>query len=444
MKKNINSLYFHTNWYLLSLGILLLYIISFFFNWLFFITNILLLCWIIITVIDFLLLFTKKNGIIGQRITHHKHNLGEQNSIELDLKNEYSFNVHASIYEELPAIFQIRNFKINQSLPAKKSTRIAYFVRPFQRGVINFGNTLILITSPLKLVVKKEKLITDCNVLVYPSIATLKHWQIVATSNYQNMQGNKIIKKMGQSMEFDQIKDYTIGDDIRNINWKASARSVHTKVNNFIDLKSQDIYCIVDKGRNMQAKFEGMTYLDYAINAALVFSKIAIMKDDKAGLISFAHKVDPYIKAAKSHKQMNLINEYLYQLQTNFAETSYEHLYYSLSKNITNRSFCLIISNFDSLISLQRQLPYLIQINKKHLVCVVLFENTEIKALQDAKIQSIQDIYEQTIANQFDYEKRLIIKELKKHGIIGLLTTPSTLTANVINKYLELKHKQAI
>ena len=91
-------------------------------------------------------------------------------------------------------------------------------------------------------------------------------------------------------MEFEHIKEYVVGDDFRTVNWKATARRGALMVNNYQDEKSQQVFCLIDKGRVMKMPFEGMTLLDYAINASLAMSSVAIKKDDKAGLITFQHK----------------------------------------------------------------------------------------------------------------------------------------------------------
>ena len=102
--------------------------------------------------------------------------------------------------------------------------------------------------------------------------------------------GVKKIRRLGHTMEFDQIKEYVRGDDIRSINWKATARSNQLMVNQFQDEKSQQVINIIDTGRVMKMPFDGLQLLEYAINTSLVISNIAILKDDKAGLLTFSNK----------------------------------------------------------------------------------------------------------------------------------------------------------
>jgi uncharacterized protein (DUF58 family) len=245
-------------------------------------------------------------------------------------------------------------------------------------------------------------------------------------------------------MEFEQIKEYVPGDDYRTVNWKATARKGSLMTNNYTDERSQQIYCAVNKGRVMKMPFDGMSLLDYAVNASLVLSNVALGKQDKAGLITFAENLDTFLPADKKPTQMNLVLEALYKQRTRFLESDFEKLFSVIRNRITHRSLIILFTNFESLESLQREMSSLKRIAKYHLLVVVFFENTELKKLQEVHAATMEDIYIKTIAEKFAFEKKLMVKELIANGIISILTTPENLTVNTINKYLELKNKLSI
>jgi uncharacterized protein (DUF58 family) len=234
------------------------------------------------------------------------------------------------------------------------------------------------------------------------------------------------------------------GDDYRTIYWKATARLGDFIVNTYSDERSQQVYCIINKGRVMKMPFAGMTLLDYAINASLVLSNVALQKQDKAGLITFAQQLDAFVAADKKPTQINNILETLYKQQTNFLEPDFEKLFSVVRNRITQRSLLVLFTNFESFESLERELPSLKKLARYHLLMVVFFENTELKELTESKAATTEDIYIKTIAEKYRYEKQLIVKELQKYGIISVLSTPQRLTVSSLNKYLELKNKQSI
>ena len=281
-------------------------------------------------------------------------------------------------------------------------------------------------------------------VKVYPSYVQMRRYQLLAVSNRLQEAGVKRMRRLGHSMEFEQIKEYVSGDDYRTINWKATARKTDLMVNNYTDERSQQIYCIINKGRVMKMPFDGMTLLDHAINASLVLSNVALVKQDKAGLITFAENLDSFLPADKKPTQMNLLLEALYKQQTHFLEPDFEKLYSVIRNRITHRSLLILFTNFESIESLEREMPSLKRIAHYHLLLVVFFENTELKSVAERKAVTLEDIYIKTIAEKFAFEKRLMVKELHKNGIASILTTPENLTVNTINKYLELKTRMSI
>ena len=243
----------------------------------------------------------------------------------------------------------------------------------------------------------------------------------------------------GHTMEFEQIKEYVAGDDIRTLNWKATAKKNSLMVNQFQDEKSQNIYMAIDKGRTMKMPFNDMSLLDYAINATLVLSNVILKKHDKAGIFSFSKKVENRVVSEKRTSQMQLILENLYNVKTDFFESDYSRLYADIKKNINQRSLIILYTNFETLEGLNRQIPYLKGIAKSHLLVVVFFQNTELLKITHQKALNIQQIYDKVIAEKFIFEKKLIVNELKKYGIYSVLTTPENLTLDTINKYLEIK-----
>jgi uncharacterized protein (DUF58 family) len=272
----------------------------------------------------------------------------------------------------------------------------------------------------------------------------MRRYQLLAAANRLQEAGVQKLRKLGHSMEFEQIKEYVRGDDYRTLNWKATARRGDFMVNNFTDERSQQIYCLVNKGRTMKMPFEGMTLLDYAINATLVLSNTAILKQDKAGVITFAEQIDAFLPADKKPGQMNQVLELLYRQETNFLEPDFEKLFSIIRNRITQRSLLILFTNYESFESLERDLPSLKRIAHYHLLIVIFFENTELQQLAEGHAATIEDIYIKTIAEKYRHEKKLIAKELQKHGIISVRTTPQKLTINALNKYLELKNRQSI
>ncbi|WP_405395999.1 DUF58 domain-containing protein [Maribacter sp. Asnod2-G09] len=441
MKKVFKNIFLQKRFFLVLTGIILCFLVSYIFENISFIAKLLFYLFLALILVDIILLFLSKGNIIADRIVPDKLSNGDENNIKIQVTNQYLFSSRVNIIDELPFQFQKRDFNFSSSLKSGEQKFYTYNVRPVERGVYSFGNLNIFATSPIGFLAKKYTYDQDKEVPVYPSFLQLRKYDLLAFSNRLLEFGIKKIRRIGHTMEFEQIKDYIQGDDIRNINWKATAKRGQLMVNQFQDEKSQPIYSIIDKGRVMKMPFNSLSLLDYAINATLIISSIALKKNDKAGMFAFSNKLENRVVAERRSSQMNLILETLYNLNTNFVESDFSRLYIDVKRNLPQRSLLLLYTNFETLDALHRQLPYLQAIAKQHLLVVIFFENTELVAYAKEKPNSTLEIYEQAIAEKFIYEKQFVVNELRKYGIQTILTKPEDLTINTINKYLEIKAK---
>lgn len=421
------------------MGVITCFILSFFFPALYSASWYIFFILLVFTSIDFILLFASGDKIKANRNTPEKLSNGDENEIIIKISNQYTFPITINVVDEIPFQFQVRNFTINKKIKAQDKTDLNYFLRPTERGEYSFGNLNIYANSTLKLISKRYTFDNGQMVPTYPSYIQLRKYDLIAFSNKLFQHGLKKIRRIGHTMEFEQIKEYVQGDDMRTINWKATAKKNALMINQFQDEKSQNVYMVIDKGRVMKMPFNGLSLLDYAINATLVLSNVILKKNDKAGMFAFSKKVENRVVAERRSSQMNLIMENLYNIKTNYFESDFSRLYVDVKKHINQRSLIVLYTNFETLDGLNRQLPYLKGIAKNHLLMVVFFKNTELDDLIHKKAENIQEVYDKVIAEKFDFEKRLIVNELRKYGIYALLTQPESLTIDTINQYLEIK-----
>ena len=445
MKQFYKSYYLTPLFFIAGAAVCFVFALSFFFAPLFILGKIFIAVLVLLILFDTLLLYTKQKALLAVRNCNERFSNGDKNPVNIALQSNYAFPVVVKIIEELPTQLANKTQAIEVFiLKGNDSVVKEYIVTPTERGEYYFGNTLAFITSPLKLVQRRFEFNTEQVIFVYPSYIQMQKFSLSAISNSLQQVGSKRVRKLGNSVEFEQIKEYVQGDDYRTINWKATARKSQLMVNTYVDEKSQQVFCLIDKSRNMKMPFEGLTLLDYAINASLALSNVAIQKQDKAGLICFAEKIDSFVQPDRKQMQMETLLQQLYKQETQFKDADFEALYAQVRNRVKQRSLLILFTNFESEYSLQRQLPYLKQMAHYHLLLVVFFENTEIKKLLEKDAANTEEIYIQTIADKFLYEKKLMLKELRHNGITAVLTTPANLTINTINKYLEIKKRQEL
>ena len=335
---------------------------------------------IVLFLVDIALLYTSKSAhkIKANRVLPERFSNGDNNTVKLYLVNHFPFKISIALIDELPIQFQKRDFLEKFTLSPRQERNFNYQVRPVNRGEYNFGALNVFARSPIGLISRRFIFDQDTMVKVYPSFIEMRKFELMAISNRLTEIGVKKIRKIGYQMEFDQIRDYISGDDYRTINWKATARKSHLMVNQYQDEKSQQIFSLIDMGRTMKMPFNGMTLLDYAINTSLVISNIAMLKHDKAGLFTYSSTINSMVPAARNGRHLQSIMEVLYKQKTDFKEQNLELLYAQIKRKIHHRSLMMLYTNFESLSSARRQIPFLQSLAKNHLLVVVFFENTEV------------------------------------------------------------------
>lgn len=414
-------------------------LLSYWFNGLFAIGLLALAGLGIVLLLDAISLWRGGQRVVAARKLPEKFSNSDPNELPIHIKNNYRFAITADVIDEIPIQFQKRDFNKTLSIPAKEDATFTYELRPTERGEYYFGNLNVYASSGLKLLKRRYKFEKDQMVKVYPSFIQMKKYAFLALDNRLTLHGMKKIRRIGHTMEFEQIKDYVLGDDVRTINWKATAKRASLMVNQFQDEKSQPIYSLIDASRTMKMPFNGLTLLDYAINSTLAFSNIALKKKDKVGMITFAEGIKNHLPASSKKTHLTTILEVLYNIETKFLDGDFGTLYNQVKRKVTQRSLLLLYTNFEHISAMERQMGYLKALSRKHILVVIFFKNTELDELISSPAEDVQTIYHKTIAQKSDYDKKVMATTLEKYGIQTILTAPEDLTVNTINKYLEIK-----
>jgi uncharacterized protein (DUF58 family) len=390
---------------------------------------------------DLRLLYSRNPAVASRRMNSRFSN-GDENPVQITVHNPYGFPVRLRIIDEIPVGFQVRDMQLRADVGAGEKHRLEYLLRPVRRGVYAFGDTHVFYQTPVGLTERRiTRKVTpgEHQVQVYPAYLELQRYELQAIAEAYSTTGTRLMRTEALSLEFDQIRDYTTGDDPRAVNWAATARRNKLMVNQYTEERAQAIYSVIDTGRVMKMPFGGMTLLDYAINATLAVSKIALSKHDKPGLLTWSSGVEQFVKADVRKAQLHYLNETLYHLKTGFHESNLESLYVGVRRFIPSRSTLLLYTNIETLHALSRVMGTLQQLGRRHLLIVILFENIEVSAFRSGRSESLDALYDKAVAEDRILEKERIVLSLRKAGIRTLLTPPEELTTSAINRYLMLK-----
>lgn len=388
---------------------------------------------------DLFLLFGRHHGMDGQRHTLERWSNGDENPVSLILRSGYGIPVHLRVLDELPFQFQRRDLVFRGDVDAWGTRTFDYTVRPVARGVYRYGAVRVFASTRIGLVERRFSLDRAKEVAVYPSYLHLRRYELLAISDRLTLAGIKRIRRIAQHAEFERIKEYVPGDDRRTVNWKATARRGRLMVNQYQDERAQQVIGLIDTGRVMKMPFEGLTLLDRAINATLVMASVAMTKEDRAGLITFSNTVHDVLPPKRDRGHLRAIMEVLYGQGTDHKETDIEALYATVRRRVDQRSLLLLFTNYESRVGLERQLPYLRRLARRHLVVPIFFLNTELEQDLQERPADTEMVYIRTVTERMVQEKRAMARELELHGMPAVLCRPQDLSVSVLNRYLEIK-----
>lgn len=442
--KRVKPFYLEQRFFWAGFFVVGLFALGFPFPFLFTLAKVILALLFALLIVDIWYLSSNHKSLRAERIVPERLSLGDQNLVTLNLESFFPHTIYFKIIDELPIPFQAPQNGLEIKLPPRTPKTLSYYIRPVHRGEFQFGRFLVFAKSMFGLLAYRFTFDEGVTVKVYPSYIQLKKYDLLAISNHLKELGIRKIRQPGHNKDFDHIRHYVQGDERRFINWKASARKNELMVNHYEEEKGQEIFALIDKGRAMKMPFENMSLLDYAINATLVLSNIVIKKQDKAGVITFNSKIEELMAPSRSPSQMVKITELLYNQDTQFQESGFDVILPQILQITRKRSLLILFTNFEHHAQMERQIPFLKQLSRNHVLVVIFFKNTELEELALAPASTVQDIYRKTIAKKLLREKQQIVKSLNALGIFTVLTKPKDLTLDTINKYLLLKSQGVI
>ncbi len=399
----------------------------------------------VLALVDVVLLWGARGGLRGAREVPRPLSIGEDNPVGVRIESTYRFPVRARVIDERPVEFQARDRGEVVVLAPRGHAERAYTLRPTRRGAYAFGTLHLYAASPLGLVLRRFRAAKGEEAVVYPSVVQMRRFALLAATNRLTEAGQTRLRRLGLSSDVDQVRPYVSGDDRRAVNWKATARRGGAlAVNQYTDERAQPVYVLLDMGRAMRSPFEGLTLLDHAINAGLVLLSVALGRGDRAGLVAFDTSVSTVVPAERQAGQLARLLEALYRLETSFGDPSFEAVLAAAPRAMRQRGLVVLFTNADTRVGLRRQLPYLRRLARQHRLLVVLFENTGLDAVLDRPAARVSDVYVKAVAEGLDAEKREVARELERLGIGVLLTHPSRVTADAVNRYLAAKARGEI
>jgi uncharacterized protein (DUF58 family) len=372
--------------------------------------------------------------------------IGEENEVQIHISHHAPREITFQIKDEYPPELELRGDRLLIATPKRRIAREAeamagYRLYAASRGDYGFGDIIIRWRGPWGLVVKQARLPAAERIKVYPNINEARRHELSARRNRQLLFGLRKTRVRGQGREFESLRDYVRGDEIRNISWTATARRGRLITKQYQIERNQSIVVMLDAGRLMTSRIEHLSKLDHAINAALAIGYVATSGGDNVGLLVFNRQVVTYLPPQRGHTQLLAMTEALYNVRAEMIEPSYARAFQYLSQNCKKRSLVVILTDLVDRDASADLLAYTSALLPRHLPLIVTIGDNDLRALVSQEPKAVADVYRQSVAEELLQQREEALGRIIELGGLALDVPAGQLSFQLVNKYLEVKER---
>jgi len=363
--------------------------------------------------------------------------LGVRQRVLVKVSNESTSRQQLWLTDSPSAQLQIRGLPVKAELPPGEHFVVRYHIIPLQRGLAEFGKVCCRILSPFKLWEKNTFYCEPEQARIYPNYKPLFQSSFINSDLLYSDWGVRLSQRRGDGTDFRQLRDFRIGDSLRQIDWKATSRFNRPISREYQEERDQQVIFLLDCGRRMRARDGDISHFDHALNALLLSAFVALRQGDSVGLLSFAGQ-PRWVPPLKGRLQISHLLDQIYDLDSSLATSDYLEVAQQLMTRQSKRSLIILISSIepedrDDLSRASKML------SQHHLVLVASMRQQAITDTQQAEIVSIEDALKYCGASQQMNKQAAMLTNLRSDNVIVTDTKPSHMHSALISEYMALK-----
>jgi len=393
----------------------------------------------------------------------HSPAIGQPTEIEFEVLQASNAIVTIAVTDELhPAVIEMPRAITLTAYP-RDSAKTALTVRPRERGDIELGRIYLRYKGALGLA--ERWAVCDCQqkIRVFPATeqGTSSTELYLMRSRQIELQKRRL-RLRGIGREFESLRDYQRGDELRNISWTATARRAKLITRQFTTERSQQVWVVLDAGRLSRTAFrmgsEGMhptsqnrdvghpageelmvTQLDQAATAALMLAQVIGSSGDKFALLTYGRAVQQQLLPGNGPSHLRIMIDLLSQTKSERSEANHLNAVSRLKNLQRRRGLVLWVTEMADSVGRPEVVTAAAELVRRHLVVLVLLQHPELDALSVREPKNAEEMFASTAAQEMLERRREAIVKLRQQGVLVVETTPGEVGAAAITKYLEVK-----
>jgi uncharacterized protein (DUF58 family) len=328
--------------------------------------------------------------------------------------------------------------------PARSRSMLHYVLRPRRRGAFAVEQVYLRARSRLGFWQRLLQYPAVTTIHVYPDMKQLGQYALLARTNRLSLLGVRRTRRIGQDNEFERLRDYTIDDNYKRINWRATARRSKLTVQDYQTSQSQRLIFLLDCGRMMTNEAAGLSLLDHALNAMLMLSYVALRQGDAVGLVSFSDEIHSYIPPRGGMRQMNRLLHASFDRFPRLVESRYDQAFLYLASHCRKRSLVVLVTNIIDEVNANQVQRHLTNLVGRHLPLGVLLRDRRLFEAVEPEHPQGQQLWRAAAAAEILTWRRQVLADLQSKGVLSLDVFPEQMTAPLVNRYLEVKARHLL
>ncbi|HET6323925.1 MAG TPA: DUF58 domain-containing protein [Planctomycetaceae bacterium] len=357
------------------------------------------------------------------------------------IENRNIEGISLELRDQLPQSGAAVPDRMSASIPGRSRVSTTYQLRVTQRGQLAFGNAICRLDGPMGLCSRQFRVSAQHPVRSLPNLANSKAAELAANTALVRQGGSHRYRWRGAGTVFESLRDYSPEDDIRWLDWKATARRQQPITRNYEVERHQNLMLMVDASRMMTTYCGTRTKFDTVLEAAVLLTRAALDQGDAVGLVQFADRVDAYLPPRRDRAQNTRVMETLYAQYPRLVEPDFETVLTLVSRRVRRRSLVVLFTDVTVIEAARRMLAYVQMLNRRHLCLVVTIADESLQSQELLEPQTADDLYRVGVASQLMLERAELLERLRRSGAEIVDTPADQIAARTIVRYLDLKRR---
>jgi uncharacterized protein (DUF58 family) len=370
--------------------------------------------------------------------------LKKPHRVSLTIINSSPMRRHVQLRDDVPQEFEATPPELRLNLAGRSRTIVHYDMKPGRRGAFEMESVYLRVRSLLGFWTRYLTYPLKSAIHVYPDMQQLSQYAILARTNRLSLVGVRRTRKIGTDNEFERLRDYTLDDNYKHIEWRTTARRNKLTVKDYQTSQSQRIIFLLDCGRMMTNLSGGISLLDHSLNAMLMLSYVALKQGDSVGLLCFSDTVHAYVPPKGGINHNNQLLHAVFNRFPTLVESRYDEAFLYLNTHCKKRSLVVLITNLIDEVNAFAVQSYLTNIVGRHLPLGVLLRDHQLFDAAERSTQSAERFYQAAAASDILNWRHQVLTDLEHNGVLMLDVFPEDMTAPLINTYLNVKARHLL